>query len=90
MLTFRPRTVGDSLHVEVHGWDIVVMLPRTTFKITFQRFPTAPQLMATCPAPRGKAMSEAKWGQLLAHAWKLADDKARELGWLSGRVVRPT
>jgi len=48
-------------------------------KVIFQRFPVAPQLMANCPAP-GKAMSEARWGQLLAQAWKLADGKARELG----------
>ena len=33
MLTFRPTTEGHDLHVEVHGSDIVVTLPSTTFKV---------------------------------------------------------
>jgi hypothetical protein len=82
MLTFRPTTEGHDLHVEVHGSDIVVTLPSTTFKVIFQRFPIAPQLMANWHVPRGKAVSEARRRQFLASAWKVASDKARELRWI--------
>jgi hypothetical protein len=83
MLTFRPTTEGRDLHVEVQGSDLVVTLLSTTFKVVFQRFPVAPQLMANWYAPRGKAVSETRRRQFLASAWKIASDKARELGWIA-------
>jgi hypothetical protein len=82
MLTFRPNTEGHRLHVEVKGSEIVVTLPSTNFKAVFQRFPVAPQLMASWYAPRGKALSDPRRAQFFAGAWKLADAKARELGWI--------
>jgi hypothetical protein len=56
----------------------------TTFKVVFQRFPVAPQLMANWYVPRGQAaVSETRQRQFLATAWKIASDKARELGWIA-------
>jgi hypothetical protein len=74
--------VPDKLQVDVRGGDIIVTMAGTTFKMIFQRFPIAPQLMANWYAPRGEAGGDAKRAHFLAAAWKLATAKARELRWI--------
>jgi hypothetical protein len=48
----------------------------------FQKFSGCPQLMANWYSTRDKRIGEAQRVQFLTGAWKLANDKARELGWV--------
>jgi hypothetical protein len=71
-----------DLNVEVQGNEIVVTLPGTKFKVVYHKPPGSPQLMAKWHASRDKHFGEAKRAEFLANAWKVANDKARELGWI--------
>jgi hypothetical protein len=52
------------------------------FDLAFQKFSGCPQLMANWYSTRDKRIGEAQRVQFLTGAWKLANDKARELGWV--------
>jgi hypothetical protein len=72
-----------DLHVEVQGGDIVVTLPGTDYAATYYRATSFPQqLLSKSYSGReadGAPMTRAEFH---THAWKLANDKARELGWI--------
>jgi hypothetical protein len=61
-------------HVEVQGAEIIVTLPNTNYTVTYYKPSNSPQLLAK--------RFPGKDAEFLAHAWKLANDKARELGWI--------
>jgi len=72
------------LRIEVLGSDIVVTLPGTTLEVTYQKCVEGPGLVAKSlsfwlsedlDAPISRA-------DFLALAWRVANDKARELGWI--------
>ena len=67
------------LRVEVDGEDIVVTMPGTQFRVTYQR--DAQGLVAR--SWRNSPGSEVSQKDFLAGASRVANDKARELGWLS-------
>jgi hypothetical protein len=75
-------TENHGLHVEVQGENIVVTLLGTHFKVVYHKPPGSPKLMAKWYASRDKHVGEAKRAEFLTDAWKLANDKARELGWI--------
>jgi hypothetical protein len=70
------------LDLEVRGNDITISLPGTRYAVTYYKPVDSPQLLAKRLAgdddPR-VAMSHAEF---LAAAWRLANNKARELGWI--------
>ena len=66
-----------SLSVEVQGDDMVVSLPGTSYAPAFPR-----QLLTKSHSGRedqGAPMTQAEFH---TRAWKAANDKARELGWI--------
>jgi hypothetical protein len=71
-----------NLDLEVRGNDITISLPGTRYAVTYYKPVDSPQLLAKRLAgdddPR-VAMSHAEF---LAAAWRLANNKARELGWI--------
>jgi hypothetical protein len=71
------------LSVEVQGDDIVVSLPDTSYVVTYYRAAAFPQqLLTKSHAGRedhGAPMTQAEFH---ARAWKSANAKARELGWI--------
>jgi hypothetical protein len=67
-------SAGD-LHVEVHEGDIIVTLPGTYFAAIYHKPADQPQLIL-------KSRTDTDDSELLARAWNLANDKARELGWI--------
>jgi hypothetical protein len=73
-----------DLHVEVQGGDIAVTLPGTDYAATYYRATSFPQqLLSKSYSGReadGAPMTRARFH---ARAWKLANDKARELGWIA-------
>ena len=72
-----------DLHVEVQGDDIVVSLPGTSYVVTYYRATAFPQQLLT-KSHSGRQDQDAPMTQAEFHAraWKAANDKARELGWI--------
>ena len=72
-----------DLHVEVEGVEIVVTLPGTNYAVTYYRASAFPQQLLTKShsgrEDHGAPMTQAEFH---GRAWKLANDKARELGWI--------
>ena len=72
-----------SLSVEVQGDDIVVTLPGTSYVVTYYRATAFPQQLLTKShsgrEDQGAPMTQAEFH---TRAWKLANDKARKLGWI--------
>ena len=71
-----------DLHVEVHDGEIAVTLPHTDFAVTYHRLATDPFLYAKDFPLMGDPRSAMSQAEFHARAWKLANDKARELGWI--------
>jgi hypothetical protein len=76
-------TAEADLHVEVQGVEIVVTLPGTNYAVTYYRAAAFPQQLLT-KSHSGREDHAAPMTQAEFHgrAWKLANDKARELGWI--------
>ena len=72
---------GADLHVEVRGDEIIVTLPGTDYVATYYRA-TPRELLAKSHAGQEADGAPMTRAELHARAWKLADDKARELGWI--------
>ena len=74
---------AHDLHVEVVVGDIIVTLPGTSYAARYYK-------PANCPQLRGKYFplhvdrrSPISQATFVGKAWKLANDKARELGWIA-------
>ena len=72
-----------GLNVEVQGDDIVVTLPGTDYVVTYYRAAAFPQQLLTKSHSgrddQGAPMTQTEFH---ARAWKAANAKARELGWI--------
>jgi hypothetical protein len=68
---------SNCLFVEVQGDSIIVTEPATQFN-AFYTVPTT----ALRPRLILKRRTDTENYELLARAWKAANDKARELGWI--------
>ena len=75
------RGLAD-IHLDVRGGDIIVDLPGTCYTVTYHKPAVSPQLLATYQSAKDDDRTEITQAQFLARAWRLANDKARELGWI--------
>jgi hypothetical protein len=71
-----------KLHVKVQGDDIIVTMQATGFRVVYRKPHREPWLVA-----KGNYFPDEQKGpitraEFLARAWKAANDKARELGWI--------
>jgi hypothetical protein len=71
--TIRPR-------VEVEDDGIIVTLPGTSFRVIYKKPSQYPGLIAF--DLRGDKDAGMPMADFLARAWRVANDKARELGWI--------
>ena len=71
----------DRLRVEVLGDEIVVILPATSYGITYYKPANSPQLLAKDFRSKVDSRAPIAYSDFLARAWQLANTKARELGW---------
>jgi hypothetical protein len=73
----------SALHVEVLDDEIVITLPGTSYAVTYYRATAFPQRLLT-KSHSGGEDHDAPMTQAEFHgrAWRLANDKARELGWI--------
>jgi hypothetical protein len=68
-----------DLHVEVAGDCIIVTLPGSGYRVTYYKGADESGWHSG-RTERGAALTQAEFH---ARAWKAADDKARELGWIT-------
>ena len=71
-----------DLHVEVEGGDIMVTLPGTGYAVTYYKPANSPQLHGKYFPLQVDRRSPISHAAFVGKAWKLATDKARELGWI--------
>jgi hypothetical protein len=68
------------LRVEVEDGSIIVTLPGTSFRVIYRKPSQYPGLLAfDLRGDKDAGITEAGF---LARAWRVANDKARELGWI--------
>jgi hypothetical protein len=72
-----------GLHVEVQQGGLIVSLPGTYYTVTYHKPGKSPQLVAKSYPRKDNPRSALTSGEFLVQAWKLANDKARELGWIA-------
>jgi hypothetical protein len=79
--------MAARLRVEVDGDDIVILLPGTQFRATYQREQNSQGLVVR--SWRNSPGSGVSQEDFLARAWRVANDKARELGWCTPCAPAP-
>ena len=77
MTSFDPK-----LHVQVVDDEIIVTLLGTDYSVTYYRLESSPGLLAKRISKSDDPHIPMRVSEFLAKAWKLANDKARELGWI--------
>jgi hypothetical protein len=77
MARFNPE-----LDVHVVDDEIIVTLPGTLFDVTYQRCVEEPGLVAKSFWLTDDQDAPITRAEFIALAWEVANDKARELGWI--------
>jgi len=74
----------DLTHFQLEVWDdeIIVSLPGTNYAVTYYKPANSPQLLAKDFPYDDDRRTELTQAEFLARAWRLANDKARELRWV--------
>jgi hypothetical protein len=73
---------SDKLYVDVRGEEIIVTLPFTNYTVTYYKPDNSPQLLARKFPRDDDSRAPMTQAEFLAQAWRLANDKARELEWI--------
>jgi hypothetical protein len=71
-----------KLEVQVQGEEIIITLLGTTYSVTYFKRKGSSGLLAKDIANENDPFVPMTVSQFLVKAWKLANDKARELGWI--------
>ena len=71
-----------DLELEVQDGDITIALPGTSYTVTYYKPKKSPQLLAKRIASKDDPSVAMTVYEFLAAAWRLANHKARELGWI--------
>jgi hypothetical protein len=72
----------SDLDIDVVDDEIIVSLPKFSYSVTYYKLEKSPQLLAKRISDRDDPRVGMTLSEFLAKAWKLANDKARELGWI--------
>lgn len=76
-------TDNRDLNVEVQGDDIVVTLPGMSYVVTYYRAAAFPQqLLTKSHSGREEQRAPMTQAEFYSRAWRAANDKACELGWI--------
>jgi hypothetical protein len=75
-------TERNYLHIEVVDDEIIVTLPYALYTVTYYKPSKSPQLLAKRFTGKDDPQAPLTHAEFLARARKLANDKARELGWI--------
>jgi len=72
----------SELRVQVVDDEIIVIRPGSFYSVTYYKPARSPQLLARRLPDRDDLRIPMKLSEFLAQAWRLANEKARELGWI--------
>jgi len=72
--------MAESLYIEVEGDVIIVTLPGTTLRVNYSKPKKSDGLVAF--GIHGDKDAGVSQVDFLVRAWRIANDKARELGWI--------
>jgi hypothetical protein len=73
----------SGIQLEVWDDEIIVSLPGTNYAVTYYKPPNSPQLLAKNFPCEDDGRAELTQAEFLTKAWHLANEKARELRWIS-------
>jgi hypothetical protein len=71
-----------KVRVQVVDSELIVTLPGSFYSVTYYKPQNSPQLLAKNIADRDDLRILMTVAEFLAKAWRAANDKARELGWI--------
>jgi hypothetical protein len=71
-----------KLRAQVVGDDIIVTLPGSRYSVTYYKPDNSPQLLAKRIPDTDDLRIPMTVSEFLPKAWRLANDTARELGWI--------
>lgn len=74
--------MDQKLYVEVRDVEIIVTMTGTTYTVTYFKPKNSPQLLAKDISSRDDPRVPMAVSEFLARAWRLANDKARKIGWI--------
>jgi hypothetical protein len=74
-------SANSEFRVQVVDDEIIVTLPGSHYSVTYYKPAKSPQLVAKRMSDRDDPRVAMRLSEFLARAWRLANDKARELGW---------
>jgi hypothetical protein len=72
-----------ALHIEVRDDEIIVTLPATRYTVTYYKPANSPQLLGKNFPMQDDGRVPMTQADFLSRAWRLANAKARELGWIA-------
>jgi hypothetical protein len=75
-------TPFGGLVIEVIGGNIRVSLAGSNYAVTYHKPRHSPQLLARSLPVNEDCNASMTQGEFLAIAWRAANDKAREMGWI--------
>ena len=70
------------LRLDVVDDEIIVSLPGTSYSVTYFKRASSPQLLAKNIPHRDDLQTPIALSDFLSRAWRVANAKARELGWI--------
>jgi hypothetical protein len=72
----------SELRVQVVDDEIIVTRPGSHYSVTYYKLPNSPGLLAKRMPDGDDLRISMTAAEFLATAWKLANEKARALGWI--------
>jgi hypothetical protein len=72
-----------NLRVDVIDDEIIIVLPGTTYSVTYYKPANSPQLLAKNISDADDTRTPVKLSDFLTRAWQAANVKARELEWIA-------
>jgi hypothetical protein len=72
---------GWKLDCQVRDDEIIVTLPGT-YTVTYYKPDRSPQLLARLISDKDDKCAALTLSEFLARAWQVANERARELGWI--------
>ena len=76
---------GSDLRVEMIGDEILVTLPQSHYAVTYYKPKNSNQLLAKRISDKDDPRIPMTGAEFLAKAWKLANNKAREVSCIKAR-----
>ncbi len=74
--------IDPLLRLEMRDTEFVITMPGTSYQVTFRQLADGPGLSASHNISRDDGDAPITRAEFLARAWRIANDKARELGWI--------